>query len=124
MIDMFKFFPFSHKETQSGNNVTKNLQKYTQMISQEVFQLLETDENGLLGSEARERLKEYGLNEISMEKPPTWYQLLLISYLNPFNILLTALILITYFLGDMDGTIIIASMVALSIGIRFIQEFR
>lgn len=121
-----KLFPwfFSRKETERTVSVTENLKKYSQMMSVEIFHLLQTNEVGLVGSEAKERLKEYGLNEISLEKPPTWYQLLYRSYLNPFNILLTVLMFITYFLGDTDGTTIIAVMVALSVGIRFIQEFR
>lgn len=121
-----KFFPkfFSGKEEKSTKNVTEHLREYSQMITPEVLQFLETNENGLIGSEAKERLKEYGLNEVSYEKPPTWYELLLRSYVNPFNILLTLLGFITYFLDDIDGTIIIAVMVILSVGIRFIQEFR
>lgn len=104
--------------------VVEELQKYSQMIVQEVFQYLETSEQGLIGCEAKERLEKYGQNEISFERPPTWYQLLLISYINPFNILLSALGIVTYFLGDSEATIIIAIMVAISVGIRFIQEFR
>jgi len=121
-----KFFLWfsPRKGTESTKSVTENLRKYSQMMSPEVLQLLETDRCGLVGSEAKERLREYGLNEISTEKPPTWYQLLLRSYLNPFNILLTVLMIITYFLDDIDGTLIIGVMVALSVGIRFIQEFR
>lgn len=123
-IHLAKLFPWLHKETDATQNVTANLHAYSQMILPEIFQLLETDENGLVGCEAKERLKEYGLNEISAERPPTWYELLVRSYINPFNILLTVLCIITYFLDDIDGTIIIAIMVALSVGIRFIQEFR
>src|ERR1700733_520061 len=104
--------------------VQDNLLKYSHMIPHEVLQTLDTTENGLLGLEARERLKEYGRNEISYEKPPTWYRLLYFSYINPFNILLTLLGIISYFLGDADGTVIISIMVGVSVGIRFIQELR
>jgi P-type Mg2+ transporter len=121
-----KFFSrfLSHKEMESTRSSNVNLREYSQMIIPEIFQILETNENGLVGSEAKERLEKYGLNEIAFERPPTWYRLLLISYVNPFNILVTILGFITFFLGDIDGTIIIAAMVILSVGIRFIQEFR
>lgn len=100
------------------------LLNYSQMIMEEVFQELDTDERGLLGSEARDRLEKYGLNQISFEKPPTWYALLIRSYVNPFNILLSVLGIFYYFFGDIDGAYIITAMVALSVGIRFYQEFR
>jgi len=94
------------------------------MIIPEVFEALETCTDGLIGYEAKDRLRIQGLNEISYEKPPSWYRLLFKSYINPFNILVSILGIIYYFLGDTDGTIIIAIMVALSVGIRFFQEFR
>lgn len=119
-----KCLSWFYKEVAPSQTTPEALRDYSQMITEEVFQLLETSEQGLVGSEAKERLRHYGLNEIAFEKPPTWYQLLFKSYVNPFNFLLTALGFITYFLDDFDGTIIIAVMVVLSVSIRFIQEFR
>lgn len=121
---LFSLFPHKAKEVDPHKIVIDKLLEYSQMIIPEIFQYFETDENGLIGNEAKERLEKYGPNEISFERPPTWYYLLYRSYINPFNILVTFLGCIYYFLGDLDGTIIIASMVALSVGIRFIQELR
>ena len=90
----------------------------------ELYELLGTDENGLLGIDARERLEKCGPNEVAYEKPPTWYELLIRSYLNPFNVLLSILGSIYYFTGDTDGTIIILIMVTVSVLIRFFQEYR
>ncbi len=104
--------------------ITENLLAYSRKIIPEIFMELETDERGLVGSDVRERLEKYGLNEISYEQPPSWYNFLFKSYLNPFNILLTALGMLSYFLDDINGMLIILAMVALSVGIRFIQEFR
>lgn len=120
------FFPwfYTPKKVETTKSVIENLRKYSQMITPEIFQVFETNENGLVGCEAKERLESYGLNEISSDKPPTWYRLLFKSYVNPFNILVTALGIITYFLDDPVGTIIISVMVILSVSIRFIQEFR
>jgi Mg2+-importing ATPase len=108
----------------SHQAVSSKLLAYSQMILPEIFQELETNENGLVGCEVKERLKKDGLNEIAYEQPPSWYNLLFRSYVNPFNILVTILGFIYFFLGDTDGTIIIAAMVILSVGIRYIQEFR
>src|ERR1700722_5851971 len=92
----------------SPNSTVENLSQFADMITLEIFQELETGEQGLLGSEARERLETYGYNEVSYECPPSWYQILVRSYLNPFNILLTFLGIIYYFIGDIAGTLIIA----------------
>jgi len=104
--------------------ITENLLAYSHKIIPEIFMELETDERGLVGSDVRERLEKYGLNEISYERPPSWYHLLFRSYLNPFNILLSALGMLSYFLDDFNGMLIILAMVVLSVGIRFIQELR
>ncbi len=118
---LYKIFSVFRRDNddKSKQAALENLLNFSEMITPEVFQVLETSENGLLYSDARERRREYGLNEVSYELPPTWYHLLFRSYINPFNILLTLLGIIYYFLGDSDGTIIIASMVGLSVGIRF-----
>lgn len=104
--------------------IIETLLAYSHKIIPEIFMELETDENGLVGSDVRERVEKYGLNEISYERPPSWYQLLFRSYVNPFNILLSALGMLSYFLDDTNGMLIILAMVMLSVGIRFIQELR
>ena len=111
--------------TDASNKIlSENLLKYSRKNINEVFTDLETENDGLVACEAKEKLEKYGWNEISHEKPPTWYHLLFKSYWNPLNILLTVLGVISYILGDTDGMLIIAVMVALSVGIRFVQEFR
>lgn len=119
------FSRFPRSESNGGQKaVLDNLLQYSQMIVQEVFQDFNTSESGLICSDARARLKDYGINQVSYELPPTWYYILCKSYVNPFNILVTILGIIYYFLGDTDGMIIIASMVSLSVSIRFYQEYR
>ncbi len=112
------------ENNQTEKKVTETLLAYSQKIIPEIFMELETDERGLVGCEVKERFEKYGFNEISYERPPSWYHFLFRSYFNTFNILLTALGLLSYFLGDLDGTIIIIAMVMLSVGIRFFQELR
>ncbi len=45
-------------------------------------------------------------------------------YLNPFNVLLTVLAVLSFFSGDAKATVVIAVMVTLSTVIRFVQEGR
>ena len=75
-------------------------------------------------ADAAKRLVRDGPNEIEHEAPlPSWLRLWR-CYLNPFNVLLTALALLSSLSGDAKATVVITVMVALSTVIRFIQEGR
>ena len=118
------FRPNDGSAKASNRELTEILLKFSRMKTVDVLGELESNPEGLTTAETKERLQKYGLNEISQTKPPSWYSLLWRSYWNPLNILLTVLGTISYILGDEDGTIIIAVMVFLSVGIRFFQEYR
>ena len=80
--------------------------------------------DGLDAAEAVRRLARDGPNEVQNEAPlPGWLRLWR-CYLNPFNLLLTALALLSFLSADSKATVVIAVMVALSTGIRFVQEGR
>lgn len=98
--------------------------KYAKMPISELFESLETSQKGLTESEAKERLKEAGFNEIAHEKAPAWHLILLRNFANPFNILLFFLASISFFIGELDAVYIIAVMVLLSVITRFVQEYR
>ena len=85
---------------------------------------LQSHPDGLDAAEAARRLVRDGPNEIQHEPPlPGWLRLWR-CYLNPFNLLLTALALLSFVSADARATVVIAAMVALSTGIRFVQEGR
>ena len=86
--------------------------------------LLKSQADGLDGAEAARRLASDGPNDVQHEAPlPGWLRLWR-CYLNPFNLLLTALALLSFFSADSKATVVIGVMVALSTGIRFVQEGR
>ena len=85
---------------------------------------LASSTQGLDANEAAKRLARQGPNEVDHEKPLSPWLHLWICYKNPFNLLLTALAAVSYTTGDAKGTTVIAVMVALSTGIRFVQEGR
>jgi Mg2+-importing ATPase len=90
----------------------------------EALELLQSQADGLDGAEAARRLARDGPNEVQHEVPlPGWLRLWR-CYLNPFNLLLTALALLSFFSADSKATVVIGAMVALSTGIRFVQEGR
>ena len=86
--------------------------------------LLESHADGLDAAEAARRLARDGPNEIQHEAPlPAWLHLWR-CYLNPFNVLLTALAALSFLSADAKATVVIGVMVALSTIIRFVQEGR
>jgi Mg2+-importing ATPase len=85
---------------------------------------LQSQADGLDAAEAARRLAREGPNEVQHEAPlPGWLRLWR-CYLNPFNLLLTALALLSFFSADSKATVVIGVMVALSTIIRFVQEGR
>ena len=87
-----------------------------------VLARLATTEAGLSTQEAAERLRRDGPNEVAHEKPlPAWLHLWH-CYKNPFNVLLTALAVVSWLTHDPKATAVIGAMVLLSSGIRFVQE--
>lgn len=85
---------------------------------------LQSQADGLDTVEAARRLGRDGPNEVQHEPPlPSWLRLWR-CYLNPFNVLLTALALLSFLSTDSKAAVVIGVMVALSTGIRFVQEGR
>ncbi|HWZ14304.1 MAG TPA: magnesium-translocating P-type ATPase [Mucilaginibacter sp.] len=95
--------------------------------------LLDTRISGLSSGEVRERLSQFGLNEVVHEKAPRWYIQLFQAFLNPFIGVLFVLAIISLITdviiqkpGEEDYTtvLVISTMVILSVLLRFVQEFR
>jgi Mg2+-importing ATPase len=85
---------------------------------------LQSQADGLDGAEAARRLARDGPNEVAHEPPlPGWLHLWR-CYLNPFNVLLTVLAVLSFLSADSKATVVIAVMVGLSTVIRFVQEGR
>lgn len=94
--------------------------------------LLNPGDTGLTKAQVR-RLLTYGLNEVSHEKAPDWYILLLHAFINPFIGVLVALSIISLITDvviqasvDCDYTtvLIISIMVMLTVLLRIIEEYR
>ncbi|KAF8247657.1 MG transport ATPase [Wilcoxina mikolae CBS 423.85] len=96
------------------------------MPSSFAFDHLHTHLDGLTDFEAASRLKIAGLNVLSLKKPPSWWQLLLLILPNPFNILLTLLAIISVVTPPPDWKtfMILLVMIIISCAVRFWQEYR
>ena len=81
-------------------------------------------ENGLMESQVKLLIAQHGANEIEHERHPGWLRQLASAYNHPFNLLLSALALISYVTEDLKATILLLAMVVLSATLRFFQEYR
>ena len=90
----------------------------------ELLRDLRTTPAGLTQSEAEERARTGGPNEVAQEKPQGWPVRLLKIIRNPLVILLATLSAISFATGDARAGTVMAMMVALSVGLRFWQEAR
>src|ERR1700680_2672505 len=100
---------------------------------EEALKRLDAGRGGLTQEQVEERLGQYGLNEVSHEKPPSWYEQLFHAFLTPFNGVLFAVSIVSLFTDVIfaapeDRTfrtiIVLSAMVLLSTLLRFWQEFR
>ncbi|CAG8594743.1 13152_t:CDS:2, partial [Dentiscutata heterogama] len=74
--------------------------------------------------EAEKRLITYGKNVIAAYQPLRWYTVLYNSTLHPFNLILIGLAIFSGATQDFPTMSILLFMVILSVGIRFIQEYK
>ena len=91
---------------------------------EELLRDLRTTTGGLTQAEAEERARTAGPNEVAQEKPQGWPTRLLKIVRNPLVILLAILSSISFATGDARAGVVMALMVALSVGLRFWQEAR
>ena len=100
---------------------------------EDALALLQSSKEGLTEEQAETRREQYGLNEVSHEKPPTWYAQLFHAFITPFNGVLFAVSVVSLFSDVIFAApedrsfrtiIVLLTMVLLSTLLRFWQEFR
>ena len=89
-----------------------------------VLARLDASATGLDEDEVGRRLQVYGFNRVAHEEVPGWWAQLYHAARNAFNVLLAIIALVSLTTGDRSAAIIIAAMIALSVGLRFFQERR
>jgi Mg2+-importing ATPase len=85
---------------------------------------LRTSLSGLTQTDAEERARTTGPNEVAQERKQGWPVRLLKITRNPLVILLATLSAVSFLTGDARAGSVMAVMVALSVGLRFWQEAR
>ncbi len=107
-----------------GSPAATLLEEVSRAPADTALRMLASDARGLSEGEVERRLRIYGPNEVAHERPVPWPLMFLHNLKNPFVVVLALLGLVSYVTRDIKGTIVVAGMVALSVLMRFIQEFR
>lgn len=109
------------------------LRKAAQSNHDSIFLMLDSSAEGITPAEAQKRRAVYGPNEVDYDKAPVWYVQLFQSFVNPFVLILLAIIVISYVIDvwfaapgekDWKTVIVVAVMIVISSLLSFIQEFR
>jgi Mg2+-importing ATPase len=90
----------------------------------ELYLRFQSHPEGITAHEAERVRERCGENVIDDQQQEAWWQHLWHCYRNPFNLLLTALGMISYATEDLTGALVIALMVVISTLLNFIQEAR
>lgn len=118
----FKELHQSSYAQEISKNLSKRLLNASRAQTNDLLKQFDTHLTGLTEEQAHTQQMTVGLNEVTHEKPLTWWQHLWYCYRNPFNILLSLLALIAFFTDDLTGSTIISVMVILSTLLRYWQE--
>ncbi|MCF7214772.1 magnesium-translocating P-type ATPase [Acinetobacter baumannii] len=118
----FKELHQSSYAQEISENLSKCLLNASRVQTNDLLKQFDTHLTGLTEEQAHTQQMTVGLNEVTHEKPLTWWQHLWYCYRNPFNILLSLLALIAFFTDDLTGSTIISVMVILSTLLRYWQE--
>lgn len=95
-----------------------------QLSPDDALHSLHARREGLSADQAAHRRQTHGYNEIAQERPLSMPEHLWLCYRNPFNILLSALALVSWLTHDLKAATVIGSMVCISTLMRFVQERR
>lgn len=98
-----------------------------------VYAMMESGENGISMETAEGRISKFGLNEVDYDKAPTWFMQLMQSFINPFILILFAIVVISFVIDvalaapgkkDYKTVLVVSVMIIISALISFFQEYR
>jgi P-type Mg2+ transporter len=104
--------------------VSPEIMEVSVSAPEQVYQKLETSNQGLSAAEAVRRLKEHGPNVVAQDKRHNRLRLLGRALVNPLVILLSVLAVISAATGDIRSATVMSVMVILGVVLRFVQEAR
>lgn len=115
-----------NKKAVDKRKTTKDqeLRKLAMLSERELMMELRTSEKGLSEEDAKNRLEEYGTNEVSAQKPTPAIMMFLQAFKDPFVYVLALLMVVSTLTKDFEAAIVMGIMIFASVMIAFIQEYR
>ncbi|HEX2985757.1 MAG TPA: magnesium-translocating P-type ATPase [Caproiciproducens sp.] len=113
--------------------ISNKLIDFSKMEKYMLLSALKTRERGLDIVDVEVLSEQYGSNEITHEKPKPWYVQLVKAFVNPFTLVLLIIAAISFLTEVVlaspkdqspAAVIVIVTLVLISGGLRFFQEFR
>ncbi|MDO0874000.1 magnesium-translocating P-type ATPase [Carnobacterium divergens] len=101
-----------------------DLKKLARLSEKKVMINYQSSPSGLSEQMASKRLAEYGPNEVATQRPTPWFVLLVEAFKDPFVYVLALLMVVSALTNDFEASLVMGVMILLSVGIRFIQEYR
>ena len=80
--------------------------------------------SGLSAAEAANRLERFGPNQITSEKPPSVWAIALGQFRNPMNIMLVAVVVVSFAIGEVPTGIVVALLILLNVVLGSRQELK
>ncbi|MDD3356201.1 MAG: magnesium-translocating P-type ATPase [Dysgonamonadaceae bacterium] len=114
-------------------NAAEKLLKASRLDINEVYDMLDSSKDGISDEMAEDRISTYGLNEVDYDRAPAWYTQLIKSFINPFILILVAIVVISFLIDvwfaapgekDWKTVIVITAMIIVSSLLSFFQEYR
>lgn len=117
------------KNEENNYEIEKKLKEYSQMDKGQLFEKLQTSEEGISVVEVEERIEKYGENILDIRNNKTLFDRVKESFINPFNIVLIIVAIITFITDvvisankDYATFILIISTIFISSLISFFQQ--
>ena len=79
---------------------------------------------GLSTAEATSRRGTYGPNEITAEEPPSTWAIALGQFMNPMNLMLVAVTVVSFLIGEVSTGVIVALLILLNVVLGTRQELK
>ena len=80
--------------------------------------------SGLTGPEAARRLARFGPNEIAREEPPSVWAVALQQLRDPMNIMLIAVVAVSFAIGEVSTAVMVALLIVLNVVLGSRQELK
>lgn len=102
----------------------QQLEAFASCPPEQLFRQLDSQPGGLDPTQVQRVRERVGTNLVEQEKPLSPLHHLWLCYCNPFNLLLTALAVLSWVTEDLQAALVIGCMVLVSTLLRFVQETR